>query len=96
MPIPEIKTPTPADIDIAQAAELLPVRQVAAALGLDEEDFSSYGKHLAKVHLEVRDKLAGAPDGKYGERPDSPPPPAGLCLAMGGSRHGRSVASGSG
>src|SRR6266508_2298488 len=39
------------DIAIAQAAELRPVADIAAELGLDEEEIELYGKYKAKVRL---------------------------------------------
>ena len=57
--------PVPSDIDIAQAASLLPVNAIAASVGLDEGDLEAYGKYKAKVHLDVRDKLAARPNAKY-------------------------------
>ncbi len=44
-----VKVPT--DIAIAQAAELRPVADIAAELGLDEEEVELYGKYKAKVRL---------------------------------------------
>jgi len=58
-------TPVPADIDIAQAATLKPIRQVAEEMGLEESELELYGDYKAKVKLEVLDRLADAPDGKY-------------------------------
>jgi formyltetrahydrofolate synthetase len=57
--------PVPADIDIAQAAELRPIREIAASIGLDEDDLELYGKYKAKVHLDVREKLKTRPDARY-------------------------------
>jgi len=37
------------DIDIAQAAELRPIQEIAAKVGLGPEDISPYGHHIAKV-----------------------------------------------
>ncbi|MBN1668918.1 MAG: formate--tetrahydrofolate ligase [Anaerolineales bacterium] len=59
------KTPVPADIDIAQAATLKPIRQVAEEMGLEESELELYGDYKAKIKLEVLDRLADAPDGKY-------------------------------
>ncbi len=59
------KTPVPADIDIAQAATLKPIRQVAEEMGLKESELELYGDFKAKIKLEVLDRLADAPDGKY-------------------------------
>ena len=41
----------PSDIAIAQAAELRPVADIAAELGLDDEEIELYGKYKAKVRL---------------------------------------------
>ena len=60
-----LKNPVPADIDIAQAATLKPIRQVAEEMGLEESELELYGDYKAKVKLEVLDRLADAPDGKY-------------------------------
>ncbi len=59
------KNPVPADIDIAQAATLKPIRQVAEEMGLEESELELYGDYKAKIKLEVLDRLADAPDGKY-------------------------------
>ena len=58
-------TPVPADIDIAQAATLKPIRLVAEEMGLEESELELYGDYKAKIKLEVLDRLADAPDGKY-------------------------------
>lgn len=52
------------DIQIAQEAELRPIADVAADLGLSEDDLDLYGKYKAKVHLDVLDRMANGPDGK--------------------------------
>jgi methylenetetrahydrofolate dehydrogenase (NADP+)/methenyltetrahydrofolate cyclohydrolase/formyltetrahydrofolate synthetase/formate--tetrahydrofolate ligase len=57
--------PVPADIDIAQAAAIRPIREIAAPLGLTEDDLEMYGKYKAKVHLDVREKFAARPNAKY-------------------------------
>jgi methylenetetrahydrofolate dehydrogenase (NADP+)/methenyltetrahydrofolate cyclohydrolase/formyltetrahydrofolate synthetase len=61
----EIKRPVPSDIEIAQEAKMRPIREVAADLGLTEDDLDLYGKYKAKVHLDVLDRLADRPQGKY-------------------------------
>lgn len=60
-----LKTPVPSDIDIAQAATLKPIRQVAEEMGLEESELELYGEYKAKVKLEALDRLRDAPDGKY-------------------------------
>jgi len=64
MPVKRVK-PVPSDIEIAQAAELLPIREIMAQLGLTEDDVDLYGKYKAKVHLDVLKKLEDRPQGKY-------------------------------
>ena len=63
--IVDIKHPVPSDIDIAQAADMRPIVEVAADLGLTEDDLDLYGKYKAKVHLDVLERLADRPNGKY-------------------------------
>ena len=58
-------TPVPSDLDIAQAATPLPIKEVAAQLGLTEDDLIYFGKTKAKVHLDTLPKLADRPMGKY-------------------------------
>jgi formyltetrahydrofolate synthetase len=64
MPVKRVK-PVPSDIEIAQAAELLPIREIMEQLGLIEDDVDLYGKYKAKVHLDVLKKLQDKPQGKY-------------------------------
>ena len=60
-----LKSPVPSDIDIAQAATLKPIAQVAEEMGLLQSELELYGDYKAKIKLEVLERLAGAPDGKY-------------------------------
>jgi len=60
-----LKDPVPADIEIAQGAELKPITQIAEELGLLPEEVELYGAHKAKVRLEVLGRLKDIPDGKY-------------------------------
>ncbi|MGE5138978.1 MAG: formate--tetrahydrofolate ligase [Rudaea sp.] len=64
MPI-TLKRPVPSDIEIAQAAELRPILDVAQELGLEASELELYGDYKAKVHLDVRDRLKDRPQGKY-------------------------------
>jgi methylenetetrahydrofolate dehydrogenase (NADP+)/methenyltetrahydrofolate cyclohydrolase/formyltetrahydrofolate synthetase len=59
------KLPVPSDLDIAQAATLKPIKEIAAQLGLDDEDLIHFGRYKAKVHLDVLKKIASRPRGKY-------------------------------
>ena len=52
------------DIEIAQSAKLQPIREIAAQLGLGEDDIEQYGKYKAKISLDVYRRLRDKPDGK--------------------------------
>lgn len=52
------------DIEIANAATLRPIAQIAAQLGLSEDEISPYGKFKAKVEPQVWERVQGRPDGK--------------------------------
>jgi formate--tetrahydrofolate ligase len=53
------------DLEIAQRARLLPIAEIAAGLGLEDDEIELYGKYKAKVTLDVMKRLAGRPPGKY-------------------------------
>ena len=57
--------PVPSDIDIAQAGKLKPILQIAEELGLKPGDLELFGPYKAKVHLNVRERLAKRKNGKY-------------------------------
>ncbi|MGQ9816096.1 MAG: formate--tetrahydrofolate ligase, partial [Candidatus Roseilinea sp.] len=59
------ETTIPTDLQITQAARLLPIREIAAQAGLREDELELYGNHKAKVRLDVRERLADQPNGKY-------------------------------
>ena len=44
------------DLEIAHATPLLPIRDVAAQIGIDENDLEQHGKYIAKVPLRLIDK----------------------------------------
>lgn len=52
------------DIQIAQEAEMLPIREVADRAGIAEEDLEYYGKYKAKLSEEFWDKIKENEDGK--------------------------------
>ncbi len=64
MPI-TLRRPVPSDIEIAQAAELRPILDLAREIGLEPYELELFGNFKAKVHLEVRDRLKDRPQGKY-------------------------------
>ncbi len=57
--------PVPSDIEIAQAVKLKPIKLIAEELGLRESELEYHGPYIAKVKLEVRERLAKRPQGKY-------------------------------
>jgi formyltetrahydrofolate synthetase len=61
----EPRTPVPSDLDIAQEAPLEPILTIADRVGLTPDDLELYGNYKAKIHLDVREKLADQPPGKY-------------------------------
>ena len=59
------RTPVPSDIEIAQEAELKPISQVAEEIGLLPSELELHGNYMAKVRLDVLERLKDIPDGKY-------------------------------
>lgn len=52
------------DIRIAQEACMLPVKEIAAGLGIAEEELELYGRYKAKISDAALQKAASNPDGK--------------------------------
>ena len=52
------------DIQIAQEAEMSHIRDVAASIGIEEDDLELYGKYKAKLSDELYDKIKDNPHGK--------------------------------
>lgn len=52
------------DIQIAQEAEMLPIKEVAANIGLCEDDLELYGKYKAKISDEYWNRIKDNQDGK--------------------------------
>jgi len=69
--------PVPSDIEIAQAAKLKPVLQIAEEVGLRPDELELFGPYKAKVHLDVRDRLARRKSGKYVDVTAITPTPLG-------------------
>ena len=51
-------------LEIAQAATLRPIAQVAEEAGIEPDELELYGRYKAKVDLAILDRLADRPDGK--------------------------------
>jgi formate--tetrahydrofolate ligase len=59
-----VATTVPPDIDIARAASMLPIDQVAAKLGIRSEDLEPYGKTKAKLSMDLYKQLQSRTPGK--------------------------------
>ncbi|MBO4890870.1 MAG: formate--tetrahydrofolate ligase, partial [Lachnospiraceae bacterium] len=84
------------DIEIAQSAKMLPISEVAAGLGLTDDDIELYGKYKCKITEEYLRSIADKEDGKLVLVTAINPTPAGegktttsIGLAMGLSRLGK-------
>ncbi|MFP4028808.1 MAG: formate--tetrahydrofolate ligase [Candidatus Brocadiia bacterium] len=53
------------DLDIAQAAELKRIEEIADQAGIKRDELVLYGDYKAKTKLDILDRLSDAPDGKY-------------------------------
>ncbi len=67
----------PSDLEIAQAAKLKPIVEIAASLGLTEDDLDLYGKYKAKIHLDVLQRIWDRPQGHYVDVTAITPTPLG-------------------
>ena len=52
------------DIEIAQKAHMLPITEVAAKLGVGEEDIELYGRYKAKLSMDLIKRVQDKPDGE--------------------------------
>ncbi|MDJ0954839.1 MAG: formate--tetrahydrofolate ligase [Acidimicrobiia bacterium] len=57
--------PVPSDLDIAQAAEVRPITEIADRLGIDRRHLIPFGHDKAKVHLDVLKDISQRPRAKY-------------------------------
>ena len=86
------------DVQIAQNAKMLPIKEVAAQIGLSEDDLELYGKYKAKITMETIKSLDNKENGKLILVTAINPTPAGegkttttVGLADGMQRLGKSV-----
>lgn len=64
-------------LEIAQEAELEPIEEIGAKLGLEPDELEPYGRYKGKIELSVLDRLADRPDGKLICVAGMTPTPAG-------------------
>jgi formyltetrahydrofolate synthetase len=57
-------TEMPSSLEIAQQATLRPIAELAAEIGLEDDEVELYGRYKAKVDLSVLDRLRDRPDAK--------------------------------
>ncbi|MBI3957916.1 MAG: formate--tetrahydrofolate ligase [Chloroflexi bacterium] len=57
--------PVSSDLEIAQAAKLEPIEAIAEKMGLERDDIEFYGRSMAKIRLEVLEKLKDRPNARY-------------------------------
>lgn len=88
------------DVQIAQEAKMAPINEVAAKLGIKDDDLINYGKYKAKVSLKVLEELQDKPDGKLILVTAINPTPAGegktttnIGLSMGLNKIGKTAIS---
>jgi formate--tetrahydrofolate ligase len=55
----------PSDLEIARAARLRPIAEIAQSMGVDARLLEHYGEHVAKVKLQAIEELADRPKAKY-------------------------------
>ncbi len=58
-------TSVPSDLDIAQAAEIKPITEIAADIGIEPDELIPYGPTKAKVHLDILKRVGSRSPGKY-------------------------------
>jgi formate--tetrahydrofolate ligase len=65
------------DLEIAQRAELRKIEDVAAQIGIQRDELELYGDYKAKVKLEILQRIADRPSGKYVDVTAITPTPLG-------------------
>lgn len=53
------------DLEIAQRATLKPITEIAQSLGIEEDELEPYGRYMAKVSLDILERLKKRPNGKF-------------------------------
>ncbi len=86
------------DIEIAQRAEMKPIGEIAASIGISQEELEAYGSYKAKVSLGLTKRVQSAPVGKLILVTAISPTPAGegkttttVGLAQGLAKIGKKV-----
>ncbi len=53
------------DLEIAQSITLTPINEIAASIGIHENELHPHGNYKAKISLNLLERLKDKPDGKY-------------------------------
>ena len=67
----------PSDLEIAQAADVRPIADIAAEYGIEPDELIAFGRTKAKVHLDILRRTADRPMGKYVDVTAVTPTPLG-------------------
>ena len=88
------------DIEIAQAAKLRPITEIAKQIGINEDELELYGKYKAKIELSILERLKNKPNGKYIDVTAITPTPLGegktvttIGLSLGLAKIGKRVST---
>lgn len=65
------------DVEIAQAAKMKKIGEIADSLGIGEDDLIPYGHYMGKIDMKLLDELKDRPDGKLVLVSAITPTPAG-------------------
>lgn len=61
----DLQVPLSRNLDIVRSRHIRPIEDIASELGLRSDEFETYGRYKAKVHLSVRDRVMNRPRAKY-------------------------------
>jgi len=88
------------DIEIAQAARIKPITEIARGIGIREDELELYGKYKAKIELSILERLKNKPNGKYIDVTAITPTPLGegktvttIGLSLGLAKIGKRVST---
>lgn len=86
------------DIEIAQAATMKPIREIAEKVGIQDDELELYGNYKAKISLDILKRLKDRPNGKYIDVTAVTPTPLGegktvttIGLSLGLNKIGKKV-----
>jgi len=88
------------DIEIAQAAKIKPITEIAKSIGINEDELELFGKYKAKIELSILERLKNKPNGKYIDVTAITPTPLGegktvttIGLSLGLAKIGKRVST---